>query len=142
MSINTPAWVKDAIFYQIFPDRFAKSKRNPAANLPFEAWDSPPTVHGFKGGDLYGAPEKQLDGRTHLENLFVCGTDQGFVGIIGIGAYVWFRFEFKFGTGAFLTTFHDGQLETRCHDRADGRLDFRGGTNVKATVAKVLSKIK
>lgn len=27
--------------------------------------------------------------------------------VFAIGAYVWFRFEVKFGTGAFLTTFHD-----------------------------------
>ena len=38
---------------------------------------------GHDGGAIYGAPEKQLDGRTHLQNLFVCGTDQGFVGIVG-----------------------------------------------------------
>ena len=38
---------------------------------------------GHAGGAIYGTPEKQFDGRTHLENLFVCGTDQGFVGIIG-----------------------------------------------------------
>jgi phytoene dehydrogenase-like protein len=38
---------------------------------------------GHENGAVYGAPDKQLDGRTHLENLFVCGTDQGFVGIIG-----------------------------------------------------------
>jgi phytoene dehydrogenase-like protein len=38
---------------------------------------------GHDNGAVYGAPQKQLDGRTHLENLFVCGTDQGFVGIIG-----------------------------------------------------------
>jgi cyclomaltodextrinase len=56
--MTTPDWVKDAIFYQIFPDRFAKSGRNPASNLPFESWDSPPTVYGFKGGDLYGVIEK------------------------------------------------------------------------------------
>jgi neopullulanase len=54
----TPDWVQDAIFYQIFPDRFATSTRNPAGNLPFEPWDSPPTPHGFKGGDLYGIAEK------------------------------------------------------------------------------------
>lgn len=58
MTIQTPEWVKDAIFYQIFPDRFAKSDHNPASNLPFEAWDSAPTVHGFKGGDLFGIVEK------------------------------------------------------------------------------------
>jgi len=28
-------------------------------------------------------PRKRRDGRTHLKNLFVCGTDQGFLGIIG-----------------------------------------------------------
>jgi phytoene dehydrogenase-like protein len=38
---------------------------------------------GHDNGAVYGAPEKQLDGRTHLENLFICGTDQGLVGIIG-----------------------------------------------------------
>jgi cyclomaltodextrinase / maltogenic alpha-amylase / neopullulanase len=56
--MTTPDWVQDAIFYQIFPDRFARSNRNPSSNLPFESWDSPPTVHGFKGGDLYGIAEK------------------------------------------------------------------------------------
>ena len=56
--MSTPAWVKNAIFYQIFPDRFAKSGRNPASSLPFEPWDSAPTPHGFKGGDLHGVTEK------------------------------------------------------------------------------------
>jgi len=51
-----PTWVQDAVFYQIFPDRFARSKRMP--DLGFETWDSPPTVHGLKGGDLYGITEK------------------------------------------------------------------------------------
>jgi phytoene dehydrogenase-like protein len=47
---------------------------------------TPMTVVRFTGHDngaIYGSPDKQLDGRTHLQNLFVCGTDQGFVGIIG-----------------------------------------------------------
>lgn len=38
---------------------------------------------GHDNGAVYGAPEKQLDGTTHLGNLYVCGTDQGFVGIVG-----------------------------------------------------------
>jgi cyclomaltodextrinase len=54
--IKTPDWVKDAIFYQIFPERFARSDRlQKPSNL--EAWDSPPTSHGFKGGDLLGVAE-------------------------------------------------------------------------------------
>ena len=57
MEIRTPDWVKDAVFYQIFPDRFAKSQRvSKPDNL--QAWDAPPTYHGFKGGDLYGVLEK------------------------------------------------------------------------------------
>ncbi len=55
-SIDTPAWVRDAVFYQIFPDRFARSDRVPKpSNL--EPWDSPPTARGFKGGDLLGVVE-------------------------------------------------------------------------------------
>ncbi|GAB4537954.1 MAG: glycoside hydrolase family 13 protein [Anaerolineales bacterium] len=54
--MTTPAWVKDAVFYQIFPDRFARGKNMP--DLGFEPWDSAPTTHGFKGGDLYGVIEK------------------------------------------------------------------------------------
>ena len=52
----TPTWVQDAIFYQIFPDRFAKSAQvEKPDNL--EAWDTPPTTFGFKGGDLLGVVE-------------------------------------------------------------------------------------
>ena len=56
MTADTPAWVRDAVFYQVFPDRFASSSRvlKPGA---LEPWDSPPTVHGFKGGDLLGVVE-------------------------------------------------------------------------------------
>ncbi len=38
---------------------------------------------GHLGGAVYGAPRKRRDGRTRLKNLFICGTDQGFLGIIG-----------------------------------------------------------
>lgn len=47
---------------------------------------TPLTVRRFTGkenGAIYGAPEKKYDGRTHLDNLYLCGTDQGMVGIIG-----------------------------------------------------------
>jgi cyclomaltodextrinase len=55
---TTPDWVQDAIFYQIFPDRFARSAHNPNDRLTFESWDSLPNPHGFKGGDLYGVAER------------------------------------------------------------------------------------
>jgi cyclomaltodextrinase / maltogenic alpha-amylase / neopullulanase len=54
--MTIPDWVQDAIFYQIFPDRFARSKRLP--DIGFEEWDVPPSFHGFKGGDLYGIAER------------------------------------------------------------------------------------
>ncbi|MGH7137186.1 MAG: phytoene desaturase family protein, partial [Pirellulales bacterium] len=47
---------------------------------------TPLTIHRFTGHDngaVYGASKKRYDGTTHLTNLFICGTDQGFVGIIG-----------------------------------------------------------
>src|SRR5690606_10963182 len=47
---------------------------------------TPTTIQRFTwhvNGAVYGAPDKHLDGRTHLSNFFVCGTDQGFVGIVG-----------------------------------------------------------
>ena len=56
MPIETPDWVRDAVFYQIFPDRFAKSERVPKP-WHLESWESPPTVRGFKGGDLLGVAE-------------------------------------------------------------------------------------
>jgi len=65
--METPKWVTDAIFYEIFPDRFARSERVPKSNLNLESWDSPPTVYGFKGGDLYGVIER-LD---YLQDLGV-----------------------------------------------------------------------
>ena len=47
---------------------------------------TPTTIKRFTGhenGAVYGAPEKRKSGTTHLKNLFLCGTDHGFVGIIG-----------------------------------------------------------
>ena len=54
--IQTPEWVKDAIFYQIFPDRFAKSDAVPKAS-GLQPWGVPPTPHGYQGGDLLGVAE-------------------------------------------------------------------------------------
>jgi cyclomaltodextrinase / maltogenic alpha-amylase / neopullulanase len=54
--IDTPPWVRDAVFYQIFPDRFAASDRVPKPGH-LQAWSDPPTTHGFKGGDLLGIAE-------------------------------------------------------------------------------------
>jgi glycosidase len=56
-TVDTPAWVRDAIFYQIFPDRFAKSRALPKPG-GIEPWDTDPTTYGYKGGDLLGVLER------------------------------------------------------------------------------------
>lgn len=59
--INTPDWVKNAVFYQIFPDRFGRSSE-PHPGLwrsnCLEAWDAQPTYEGYKGGDLWAVIDK------------------------------------------------------------------------------------
>jgi len=66
VSVQTPDWVKDAVFYQIFPDRFAISAAlRPTKPSHLEAWDAPPTALGYKGGDLLGVAE-HLD---HIQDL-------------------------------------------------------------------------
>ncbi len=61
---SKPAWAKDAVFYQIFPDRFARSNRvSKPGNLL--SWDSPPSQEGYHGGDLLGVVER-LDHLTDL----------------------------------------------------------------------------
>lgn len=51
--MTVPYWVQDAIFYQIFPDRFANG--DPSNDPPnVQPWGSPPTHWGFQGGDLRG----------------------------------------------------------------------------------------
>jgi neopullulanase len=59
MVIQTPDWVKHAVFYQIFPDRFARSLRlNHRRGIHFMPWGSPPEAQGFQGGDLLGIVDK------------------------------------------------------------------------------------
>ena len=47
---------------------------------------TPRTITKFTGhlnGAIYGAAAKHRQGRTALANLYLCGTDQGFLGIVG-----------------------------------------------------------
>ncbi len=59
-----PTWVQDAIFYQIFPDRFfnGNSKNDPAGTVP---WDTLPSRENFFGGDLAGINQRL----AYLEDL-------------------------------------------------------------------------
>jgi phytoene dehydrogenase-like protein len=47
---------------------------------------TPKTIERFTShceGALYGIVNKSRDGRTPYENLYICGTDQGYLGVIG-----------------------------------------------------------
>jgi len=62
----TPAWVRDAVFYQIFPERFDRGE--PAQDpLGVQPWGSPPTNGNFMGGNLQGI----LDRLGYLTDLGV-----------------------------------------------------------------------
>ncbi|CAM4372620.1 alpha-glycosidase [Paenibacillus alkaliterrae] len=64
--ISPPAWVKDAVFYQIFPERFANGDKSndPEGVLP---WGGTPTPTNYFGGDLQGV----LDHLDYLSKLGV-----------------------------------------------------------------------
>ena len=52
----------------------------------FEDMFTPRTIEKFTGhfgGAVYGATHKSRDGRTAYDNLYLAGTDQGFLGIVG-----------------------------------------------------------
>jgi cyclomaltodextrinase len=59
-----PDWAKDAIFYQIFPERFANGD---ASNDPVGkvAWNSVPTINNYFGGDFKGI----IDHLDYLSDL-------------------------------------------------------------------------
>ncbi len=47
---------------------------------------TPKTIKKYTGhlnGAVYGAPRKIKSGTTPIKNLYICGTDQGFLGIVG-----------------------------------------------------------
>jgi len=57
-----------------------------ATNIVYENTFTPVTIERYTvkiNGAIYGSPEKIKDGNIGYPNLFLAGTDQGFLGIIG-----------------------------------------------------------
>ncbi len=55
-------------------------------NVVFLDSFTPKTIKKYTGhlnGAVYGSPRKIKNGKTPIKNLFICGTDQGFLGIVG-----------------------------------------------------------
>jgi glycosidase len=64
---DIPPWIRGAVIYQIFPDRFANGDpSNDPADV--DPWGSPPRHRAFQGGDLAGVSE-------HLDYLADLGVD-------------------------------------------------------------------
>ncbi len=66
--LQTPNWVPETIWYQIFPERFANGRPDisPSNVMP---WGSTPVSDNFMGGDLWGV----LDKLDYLQELGVNG---------------------------------------------------------------------
>ena len=59
---------------------------NYTADVVYTDSFTPVTIERFTSkeeGAVYGSPSKIRDGRTPFDNLFIAGTDQGYLGIIG-----------------------------------------------------------
>ena len=66
---DPPAWVADAVVYEVFPDRFRRGARVPgsgaAVGLQWTPWGANPALQGFQGGDLWGV----LESLEYLQDL-------------------------------------------------------------------------
>jgi phytoene dehydrogenase-like protein len=59
---------------------------DPAGKITFNDTFTPKTVTRYTGhihGCVYGSPEKNKPGKTGITGLYLCGTDQGYLGIVG-----------------------------------------------------------
>lgn len=94
-----PDWVPDAVFYQIFPERFCNG--DPSNDPPgTEAWGGVPTRENFFGGDLAGITQK-LDyikdlgcNALYLNPIFKAGTNHKY------DTHDYFRIDPAFGDDA------------------------------------------
>lgn len=65
---KTPSWVKDTIWYQIFPDRFSNGDKS-IDPIDVEPWGATPTSDNFMGGDIQGI----IDNLDYLQDLGING---------------------------------------------------------------------
>jgi neopullulanase len=64
--MSIPSWIQNAVFYQIFPDRFYNGNtENDPSNV--KEWKEKPTFYSFFGGDIEGIIQKM----DYLQDLGV-----------------------------------------------------------------------
>ena len=98
--LRVPAWSRGCIYYQIFPERFAKAGGFKGS---FDAWDAAPTRENFLGGNLRGIIE-------HLPYLQDLGIECIYLNPIFLGDFNhkyattdYFKIDPMFGTEPDLT---------------------------------------
>ncbi|MCI2424937.1 glycoside hydrolase family 13 protein [Candidatus Acetothermia bacterium] len=109
--LTTPDWIRDAIFYQIFPERFFNGDpgNDPDGVWP---WGDRPQSHSFFGGDLVGIVKKldylqRLGVNTlYLTPIFTAPSNHKY------DTEDYFRVDPAFGGNAALR-----RLITELHDR-------------------------
>lgn len=123
--MSVPYWVQDAIFYQIFPDRF--SNGDPLNDPPnLQPWGTPPTHGGFQGGDLRGITQKLdylLDlGVTaiYLNPIFLSTSNHRY------NTSDYFRIDPKLGDNRELTTLLDAAHRNNLRVILDGVFNHCG----------------
>lgn len=96
---NRPDWVRDAVFYQIFPDRFHNGSRKNDAHVT-QSWGEEPNGDDSMGGDIQGIL-KRLDylrdlgvNALYLNPIFESESNHGY----DITDY--YRIDPRFGTEA------------------------------------------
>ncbi len=110
--MTIPDWVPDAVFYQIFPERFCNG--DPSNDPPItETWGGMPTRENFFGGDLLGITRK-LDyiadlgcNALYLNPIFKAGTNHKY------DTHDYFQIDPAFGDDAAFDT-----LILQAHDRS------------------------
>lgn len=122
---NPPAWVKNAVFYQIFPERFANG--DPSNDGPgVEPWLTPPTHTNRMGGDLQGVLEhwsylKQLGiNAIYFNPLFVADSNHGY------DTLDYLHVDPRFGTNALLKEVIHRAHENGWHVILDGVFNHTG----------------
>lgn len=71
---------------KILPDLLKWSSGARFSDVVFRDMFTPKTIHKFTNkinGAVYGSEKKVHSGKTPLENLYLMGTDQGYLGVVG-----------------------------------------------------------
>lgn len=123
--MTVPSWVKDSIFYQIFPDRFCNgSQENDPVNvLP---WGATPTSSGFHGGDLRGIIDRMYYlielgvNALYLNPIFLSPSNHRY------NTVDYYRVDPKLGSQAELLTLLDVAHRNDVHVILDGVFNHCG----------------